>query len=688
MQVKKQPIYQFLEGRNKSFVIPVYQRDYAWKVNNCKKLWEDIIDLQDSGKRSHFLGALVNIYNHQDEWMVIDGQQRLTTISLLLLALANYLKDTQNKTSSEADLQEDILNDYLINKRCTDKSQRIRLKPNTKDKSYFQSLFDNLHIKKSDSNIIQNYLFFYDKISSRHISVAHIFELFKKLEIVHIELEKGIDDPQLIFESLNSTGVNLTDGDLIRNYILMDLSQSDQEQLYNNYWIKIEELSGNVANFIRIFLMFKLKKSITQSDRAVYNEFKQYSKDKFSRDSSSILQHLLKYAENYSYFINISDHPDKNINKALHRLHCLEFTVCHPFLMDVFDLFNQGIIVASDVQNIIQLIESYAFRKILVNNSTQGLNKFFLTLSKEIKKEHTWEENYFDIMSFIIKNKSANLKFPSDEEFRETLIHKEVYKLTPKNRDFLFESLENCNSDYQIYVENLTIEHIMPQKLNYQWKQDLGDKYSEIHGKYLHTLGNLTLTAKNTSLSNKDFKTKQKNDYYYSKVSLNSELKDIEEWNEDSIVERANTLAEKAVKIWKYPVPKSTYAVYGSTKDVQEDKIRDFAEGEFTNTKPKTLIVGEDKYKIETKTWREVVKKICEILFNESPTEFKSIMTSAEFSRSFSNQKDNSKLRSPIEFTDLYFVESHGSSNSIVAFCCKLCKKLDFNIENISIEIF
>ncbi|MFB2737900.1 hypothetical protein [Umezakia ovalisporum] len=177
-------------------------------------------------------------------------------------------------------------------------------------------------------------------------------------------------------------------------------------------------------------------------------------------------------------------------------------------------------------------------------------------------------------------------------------------------------------------------------------------------------------------------------DYYYSKVSLNSELKDIEEWNEDSIVERANTLAEKAVKIWKYPVPKSTYAVYGSTKDVQEDKIRDFAEGEFTNTKPKTLIVGEDKYKIETKTWREVVKKICEILFNESPTEFKSIMTSAEFSRSFSNQKDNSKLRSPIEFTDLYFVESHGSSNSIVAFCCKLCKKLDFNIENISIEIF
>ena len=680
MQVKKQPIYQFLEGRNKSFFIPVYQRDYAWKVNNCKKLWEDIIDLQDSGKRSHFLGALVNIYNNQEEWMVIDGQQRLTTISLLLLALANYLKVTPHKTSSQADLQEDILNDYLINKRCTDKSQRIRLKPNTKDKSYFQSLFDNVGIKKNDSNIIQNYLFFYEQISNSDISADHIFQLFKKLEIVHIELEKDIDDPQLIFESLNSTGVDLTDGDLIRNYILMDLSQPDQEQLYNNYWIKIEQLSGNVANFIRVFLMYTLHKDITQSKRAVYNEFKQYSKKEFYRDSSSILQHLLKYAQIYSYFVNNSQHPHKDINQALHRLHRLEFTVCHPFLMDVFDLFNQGVIGASDVQDIIQLIESYAFRKILVNNSTQGLNKFFLTLSKEIKKEPTWEKNYFDIMSFIIKNKSASLKFPSDQEFRETLIYKEVYKLTPKNRDFLFESLENYNCPYKINIQDLTIEHIMPQKLTPKWKQVLGDKYSEIHGKYLHTLGNLSLTAKNSSLSNKDFKSKQKIDFETSKLNLSFELKNIEEWNENSIVNRANVLAEEAVKIWKYP--ESSF-----TKDVEEDKFYDLnKEIDFRGTKPKTLVLGEDKYKI--KTWREVVKKICEILFNESPTEFKSIMTSAELSRYFSNQKDNSKLRSPIEFTDLYFVEGHGSSNYIVAFCCKLCEKLDFNIENISIEIF
>ncbi len=680
MQVKKIPIYEFLEGRNKSFVIPVYQRDYAWKINNCKKLWEDILYLQQSGKPSHFLGALVNIYNNQEEWMVIDGQQRLTTISLLLLALGNYLKVKPDKKPSEADLQEDILDYYLINKRCKHKSQRIRLKPNKRDKSYFESLFETSDVQKNDSNIIQNYLFFYDKVSTCQILPSEIFELFKKLEIVNIELEKNIDDPQLIFESLNSTGVDLTDGDLIRNYILMDLDQDKQEHLYNEYWIKIEQLSGNVANFIRAFLMYTLHKDITQSNRAIYNEFKQYSEAKFSRDSYKILKHLLKYAEIYSYFVNHSQHPDKDINQAIHRLYRLEFTVCHPFLLDVFDLFTQNVLNVSDVLNIIQLIESYAFRKILVDYTTQGLNKFFLTLSKEIKKENGWKDNYFQIMAFIIKNKSARQKIPTDDEFRETLIYKEIYKLKAKNRDFLLESLENYNSPYKIDVQELTTEHIMPQKLNQKWKIALGNKFAEIHAKYLHTLGNLSLTAKNRSLSNKDFQTKQKIDFESSKLKLSCELKNIEEWNEEAIIKRASLLAEEAIKIWKYP--ESNFS-----KDIEEEKVYyDFhEETDFRGTKPKTLIVGETKYKI--KTWRDVLRTICQILFNQSPTEFKFIMNSSELSRYFSEQKDDAKLRCPIEFSDSYFVESNQSSNSIISFCCKICQKLDFDTENISIEI-
>jgi uncharacterized protein with ParB-like and HNH nuclease domain len=270
MQVQKTAIFKFLEGRNRTFIIPVYQRDYAWKIENCEKLWEDILYLKESGKSNHFLGALVNIYNKQEEWMIIDGQQRLITISLFLLSIHNYLASKKDKTKDEEGLQEDIMNDYLINKRATDKNEKIRLKPNNKDKYYFESLFERNQNYKKDSNIIQNYNFFYEIVSRSNISCEELFELFKKLEIVNIELEKNIDDPQLIFESLNSTGVDLNDGDLIRNYILMDLDLEEQNHLYKNYWQLIEKLSGNVANFVRAFLIYVYEKNITQSRRAVY----------------------------------------------------------------------------------------------------------------------------------------------------------------------------------------------------------------------------------------------------------------------------------------------------------------------------------------------------------------------------------------------------------------------------------
>ncbi len=679
MQVKKLPIYEFLEGRNKSFVIPVYQRDYAWKKSNCEKLWEDLLYIQDHEKPSHFFGALVNIYNNQEEWMVIDGQQRLTTISLLLLALVNHLKVKPDKNSGEEYLQEDILDYYLINKRAREDSQRIRLKPNKNDRLYFESLFRNEAIKQNDSNIIQNYLFFYKKISESTISPSDIFELFKKLEIVNIELESSLDNPQLIFESLNSTGVDLTDGDLIRNYVLMNLSKDEQERLYNTYWVQLERLSTDVANFLRVFLMYQLQKNITKSKRAVYNEFKKYSETNFPNNSSQLLQYLVKYSEFYSYFINNSQHPSSAINQALYRLHRLEFTVCYPFLLDVFDLFEQNILQESDVIRIIQLIESYAFRRILVTNSTQGLNKLFIVLSKEIKKEDDWEKDYFQIMSFILKNKSAGQKFPSDEEFRTTLIHKEVYKLNAKNRNFLLENLENYDSPYKVDLGDLTVEHIMPQKLSQEWKSALGNGYAEIHRKYLHTLGNLSLTARNSSLSNRNFKAKQDIDFKNSKLSLNFALSDVEFWNEQAIIHRANSLADKAVEIWKYP--ESTFS-----KDSEEPEFYDLSEQvDFSGMKPKTLIMGEHQYQV--KTWREVLTKICQFLFEQSPTEFKLVTASPEFSRYFANAKNRDKLRFPLEFTDLYFVEGNHSSNSVISLCCRLCAELGIDQDKFSLEI-
>ncbi|OSO94422.1 hypothetical protein B7O87_03015 [Cylindrospermopsis raciborskii CENA303] len=686
MEVRKRLIYDLLEGRNKKFIVPVYQRDYAWKISNCKKLWEDILSLEESD-HTHFLGTLVTIYIQGDKSMIIDGQQRLITVSLLLLAISNYLKSKTNKTSDEEALQEDILNDYLINKRCKYDAERIRLKPSKRDKTYFENLFDvpahELPIAKQDSNIIQNYSFFYEKISGSEFLAQNIFDLFKKLEIVHIELDSKIDKPQLIFESINSTGVELTDGDLIRNYILMDLESEEQEYLYSKYWIEIERLCGNIAKFTRVFLIYTLGKEISEKQRAVYNEFKLYAERNLKRNNVKILEEMVKYAQIYSYLIVLSEHPNKKIRQHLNRIDYLEFTVCHSFLMDVFDLFEHKTINDETVLKVLNLIESYAFRKKLVDSSTQSLNKFFFGLAKEIKKEDNWQKNYFDIMAFTIKSKSGNLKFPTDDEFIQTLTYKDIYKLNKKNKYFLLENLENYNSPYQTDVQELTIEHIMPQKLTQEWKSALGNNYKEIHDKYLHTLGNLVLTAKNSNLSNKDFKDKQKIDFENSKLRLGYDLKDVKEWNEDSIVKRAKSLAEEAVEIWKYP--KSNF-----TKPLEEERNLIYLSDscKVTNTTPRTLIVEENESKV--KTWKEVLIKICRILFKQSPTDFKTIINNSKIGKYFSNGEEDEKSKKlirPLDFIPSYYVETNLSAEKIIGLCSQLCDELDFDKEKIGIQI-
>ena len=266
MQVQQIAISKFLKSAN-SLIIPVYQRDYAWKVENCRKLWQDILELKTIGRTSHFLGTLVTINSGFGNYLVIDGQQRLTTISIFILALKNVLKKKVEKIEEEVRLEK-VLEGYLIDEESLSQETRIKLKPNKSDNIYFQEIFNENLDTSLDSNIILNFLYFVD-ILAKETDLVSIFQTFQRLEIVSINLIQNQDDPQLIFESLNSTGVDLTDGDLIRNYILMDLEASFQEKLYLDYWLKIENLSGDIAEFVRNFLMFKLSKNVTQTKRAV-----------------------------------------------------------------------------------------------------------------------------------------------------------------------------------------------------------------------------------------------------------------------------------------------------------------------------------------------------------------------------------------------------------------------------------
>jgi uncharacterized protein with ParB-like and HNH nuclease domain len=675
MDVGKMPISAFLQGQTKSFVIPVFQRDYAWKISNCDKLWNDLIELKLKMRQDHFLGTIVTIGLNYDEYSVIDGQQRLTTISLLLLALYTFLKNKNNKNNEEETLEQQLL-DFLINKYSKESDKRIRLKPNKQDRLFFEKLFDSNENIDNTSNIVNNYNFFYNKISSNQLVPIEIFELFHKLKIVLINLDSKSDDPQLIFESLNSTGVGLTAGDLIRNYILMDLEPQLQESYYKNYWIEIEKLSGDIPEFIRNYLIYKLQTWVKKDD--VYDIFKKIAKDEFKNNKKDILEDLKYNAKIYSNFVQIQVNNDVEINNCLLRLNKIEFTVCHPYLFDLFNDYFIGIIKKENLCNILKLIESYAFRKILVDNTTQGLNKLFVTLSKEIKKNESWKQNYYEILKYILLEKRVSQRFPTDEEFETALINKEIYKLQSKNRNFLLESLENYNSAYSINLDNLTIEHIMPQKLTKDWKTSLGQNWQDIHNKYLHTLGNLSLTGNNSKLSNNNFDDKQKIDFQNSKLKLNYILNDVKDWNEEKIIHRAKDLIKDALKIWFYP--STNYS-----KQEPDEIIFDLtSEDNFTNSKPIYLYLGEDEKGISVSSWRDVLRNVCSFLYDYSPTQFNEIMNSKEFEWYFNRNKP---LITEMEFKENLFVESTMSANSIYSFLVRICNKIGFDPEQIQFSI-
>lgn len=675
MQVLKLPIYQFLEGEGKIFIIPVYQRDYAWTRINCQKLWDDLIDLKNNTRIDHFLGTLVTIGSGFQEYTIIDGQQRLTTISILLIALHTFLKNKEEKTNEEKILSKQIL-DFLTNRYSPEQDKRIRLKPNKQDKEYFEKLFTNgTVVENVNSNIVNNYNFFYKKIISGSLSPKEIFGAFRKLKIVLIDLVRGQDDPQLIFESLNSTGVDLTAGDLIRNYILMDLQPIKQEEMYNTYWINIEKLTNNTAEFVRNYLIFKTKTWVKKDD--VYTVFKKFSLEIFNRDKESILKDLLYFAEIYSWLVQINNYPNNFVNRQLNRIHKLEFTVSRPYLLDVFNDLKNHNLYEQTIIEILRIIESYAFRKILVDNTTQGLNKMFITLSKDIKKEKSWKEKYLEILNFILLEKRVSQRFPNNEEFENALITKEVYKLQTKNKNFLLESLDSYNSDYRIEdFEKLSIDHFMPQTLKKEWKDRLGENWKEIHDKYVHTLGNLQYTFNNPEMGNREIREKEIID---GDNRLNFRIKSLNgNWGEKEIIERSKYWANVAKKIWPYPI--THYA-----KAISEEQIFDLtSEDSFSGSKPFRLYFENDENGIELRTWRDLLTNTCKFLHDFSPTQFSEIQNSQEFKWYFDINKP---LRSSLEFSPSKFVEGGMSANSIVNFLSKISERMNYPLEKISFSI-
>ena len=421
----------FMEGADKRYIIPVYQRKYDWKQENCRQLYEDLKKVIQTGRSSHFFGSIVSSVipnGSKIEYHIIDGQQRLTTVSLLLLAICNLIA-VGKLTSREERLDEQISHRFLIAPWASPED-RIKLRPVKSDREALAKLFGPEEDYDRASNLTLNYLFFRDALLKEEISVDELYAAIGKLEIISITLEPD-DNAQLIFESLNSTGLALTEGDKIRNYILMGLPPREQNQCYTDYWQKIEACTkDDVSAFVRDYL--SIKQQMTPNVNTVYHAFKRYAEEA-QLPIATLLEDLLKYARLFEKLQACkSGLGDRKLDDCLYRMARLEITVTRPFLMEVLRLNQDGKLSAEAVRNIFEITEDYLFRRNVCEVPTNALNKVFLTLNKEILRYDNTADDYVDKFIYALRSKRESGRFPDDREFSDALAAKQVYLMRGK----------------------------------------------------------------------------------------------------------------------------------------------------------------------------------------------------------------------------------------------------------------
>ena len=556
MKATETNFLKFMQG-TKQFVIPIYQRKYSWSIQQCRQLWNDIVRAAENEElKGHFVGSIVYIEkglyvtSSVPQLVVIDGQQRMTTLTLFLLALGKAIEDSGETFDIT---RKKIMNYYLIN-NDEDDDKFYKLVLTQSDNETLSKLLSDKELSEEYSQkIVENFTFFVDVIKKSGIDLNKLYTGISKLIVVDIALDRDHDNPQLIFESLNSTGLDLTQADLIRNYILMKLEPREQTSIYNDYWYPMEKSFGNLNDstlfdrFMRDYLTVKTGRISNIND--VYSSFKEYVYNLKKNTIEQIVEDIYRYSK---YFVKLSfqSESDKKVNQVLKDINTLKVDVAYPLLLELYDDYERDLLQKDEFISILRLVESYVFRRAICGVPTNSLNKTFATFNKEINKE-----NYLEsvLAAFLIKD--SYKRFPSNEEFVRELYVKDVYNF--RNRNFLLRKLENYNRKEIIEIEAYTIEHIMPQNTNLslQWRQDLGTNWEELQNTYLHTLGNLTLTRYNSELSDKPFIEKRDLDggFGESPLRLNKGLGKLDAWNEDCIIERAKRLANLALLVWEYP---------------------------------------------------------------------------------------------------------------------------------------
>lgn len=615
MDGRKTLLLDILKSSEK-LIVPVYQRNYSWKRENCKQLFDDLICIVKDNRESHFFGSIVTGKGSFGDLILIDGQQRVTTVSLLIIAMINVLKEENTEEGNS--LLKKLNGKYIIDEYSD--GSKVRLKPFRNDLTAYEKLItESPSFYDQESKVTQNYHYFYNRIiEKKEISVYELEKAIQKLECIHIELGKD-DDAQLIFESLNSTGLDLSESDKIRNYILMRVDTNTQEKYYDHYWNKIENYTGdNIDLFVRDYLL--IKKVISPNLKKLYFFFKDYVKDK---DTEGMLQDMMYYAEIY-HDIKTGNIGSEYSNRSMKYLELLDTSYAYTFLMTFIDKCRTGIEPAQELDKVMNVLETYIFRRMICDLPTNALGKIFPILDSRIESlKGDSTASYSDVLIYQLQSYAQTGSFPNDEEFKTSFIRKDCYRMRKNNRMYLFDKLENQNSKERNNVienmesNNYTIEHIMPQTLTEEWRTALGENCDKIYDEWIHTIANLTITAYNSNYSNASFAEKKTctNGFKESGLRLNAALLEYKEWTENELKDRQKKLLDTALELWSYPA-----TTFEPPKKADKEDVTLADDVSFTNTKLKSISIRG--FEIKEDEWAKAVVRVFKHLYDIDPSPF------------------------------------------------------------------
>lgn len=565
MKATEANLLKFLR-KSPQFVIPIYQRNYSWTAAQCRQLWADLMRAgRDEKVNAHFIGSIVYVerglssVTSQEALLVIDGQQRLTTSTLLIAALAKHFESQGVGELLEAFSAKKLRNYYLLNPD-EDGERHFKLILSETDKDTLLAILQGAPMPaEASSRITENYALFQELIGANQSELEAICQGLAKLVIVDVSLDRAQDNPQLIFESMNSTGLELSQADLIRNYILMGLEPKLQTELYKTYWRPMERAFGQAAYvvhfdaFMRHYLTAKTGE--IPNVREVYVAFKAFARG-LTGDTRDLVADIHAYASYYCAMA-LGAEGDAALKQAFHDLRELKVDVAYPFLLDVYHDHKQGRLSSDEVLQVVRLVESYVFRRAICAIPTNSLNKTFAGLSRSLKKDR-----YVESVTAAFMMMPSYRRFPLNDEFQQALKVRDLYNF--RSRSYWLRRLENHGRKERVAVEDYTIEHILPQNesLSDAWKADLGADWKRVRQTWLHTLGNLTLTGYNSEYSDSSFEYKRdlvesrdgrKIGFKYSPLNLNEGLGQVTKWDEQAIQERAARLALQATHVWSEP---------------------------------------------------------------------------------------------------------------------------------------